>query len=83
MRTRKPSSIADGLVRVELIWESVVGPLRENTRVGRYREGVLEVIVDSAALKQDLSFAVSDLVADLESAGLQGVHEVRFKVGRV
>lgn len=83
VKIRKVERIAEGLVRVEIIWESVVGSLAESTRVVRFRQGILEVMVDSPVLQQDLSFAKSDLTADLEAAGLEGVHEIRFKVGRV
>lgn len=75
--------VPEELIRVEVIWGSVVGPLSESTRVVRFRQGILEVLVDSPVLQQDLVFTKAELAADLEAAGLEGIHEVRFKVGRV
>ena len=61
-------------------WRAVVGErIAQNTRVGRLRDGVLQIKVSSSAWCSELSFLKADLLARLTRAGRE-VQDLRFQV---
>lgn len=61
-------------------WRAVVGErIAQNTRVGRLRDGVLQIKVSSSAWCSELSFLKADLLARLTRAGRE-VKDLRFQV---
>lgn len=69
----------------ETVWNEAVGTrLASHTRVGQIKRGVLEVIVRSSAVLQELTFAKSSLIKRLQSAEIsEKVRDVKFKVGPI
>jgi hypothetical protein len=58
--------------------------LAKHTRAGGMRRGVLEVIVRSSAVLQELSFEKRRLVARLaQLLPLRRIRDVRFRVGEI
>ena len=70
--------------QVREIWKQVVGEeISKLTHPQRYREGVLIVGVQAAPLASELqAFGERALVGRLAEMGLEGVHSIRFQVGR-
>ena len=73
----------ENLGRLQQIWKSVVGAeLASLTHVLRYRGGVMTVAVSSGPLKSELDgFARAGLLQELALRGLQGIHNLKFRVG--
>ncbi len=73
----------ENLERLQQIWRSVVGPeLAGLTHVLRYRGGVMTVSVSSGPLKSELDgFARPGLLQELTARGLEGIHDLKFRVG--
>jgi predicted nucleic acid-binding Zn ribbon protein len=72
-----------GRLQWEQAWESVSGPAAQHTRVGAYRRGVLEILVDNAVLLQELvHFQKRSLLEQLRGR-LPGLplHDLRFRAG--
>ena len=67
----------------EQAWREAAGPLlAAQSRPGRVRRGVLEVVVSSSALVQELSFQKQHLLASLQQRlPEQGIRNIRFRVG--
>lgn len=63
-------------------WQEVAGALAEHSRAGRVRRGVLEVVVSSSIVMQELGFQKTQLIKKL-AARLPDhkIRDVRFKVG--
>jgi predicted nucleic acid-binding Zn ribbon protein len=70
--------------RVEA-WNAAVGaPICSHTRVGNLRRGVLEVIVDSSAVLQELTFRKLELIGKLATASPdQHIGDLRFRIGTI
>ena len=68
--------------RVEA-WNAAVGsPICLHTRVGNIRRGVFEVVVDSSAVLQELTFRKKELVQKLAAAlPDQQIGDLRFRIG--
>ena len=67
----------------EAAWRAAVGDkLAAHTRPGNIRRGVLEVLVASSAIVQELSFLKAKVVKQLaQLAPDQKIRDVRFRVG--
>ena len=71
-------------IRLEEAWSAVVGaPGTEHTRVGLLRRGVLEIVVDSAVLLQELAHFQKRSLLEKLRARLPGVtiNDLRFRTG--
>ena len=66
-------------------WRAAVGEqLAGHTRPGNVRRGVLEVLVTSSAVVQELSFLKAKVVKQLaQLAPDQRIRDVRFRVGPI
>ncbi len=87
LRELKPTVQGDppqSLERLHQIWTAAVGEeLARLCHVIRYRGGVMTVEVNSAPLISELGgFARESLIEELAARGMEGVHDLRFKVGR-
>lgn len=69
----------------EAAWREAVGPfIAERSRVGSSRRGVLEVIVVSSMLVQEIGFKKRDLVAELRRLlPDEGINDLRVRVGQI
>jgi predicted nucleic acid-binding Zn ribbon protein len=69
----------------EAAWQRVAGEaIAAQTRVGSLRRGVLEIVVASSPLLQELTFRKAALCAALAAAlPEQRIEALRFRVGRV
>lgn len=73
-----------GRLRLEEAWEAAVGPqAAPHTRIGGMRRGVLEVLVDNAALMQELAgFRKRKLLEALRGRLPEvPLNDLRFKAG--
>lgn len=69
----------------EAAWREAVGPwLADQTRLGAFRGGKLEVMAAHSALLQELGFIKAEIIAKL-NAHLPGapVVDLRFRVGKL
>ncbi len=96
---RKPKQAADllsnlmarkGYAQVEsqtaLIqaWNEIIEPtLRTKTQVARVKSGVLEIVVSSAAINQQLTFQKANLLKQIQQRWSEKIKDLRFKVGVV
>ena len=65
-------------------WEKIAQPLKDFTRTGVVRRGVLEIIVTSPAITQQLEFQKKQLLAELNRQLPQNkISEIRFRIGNV
>jgi len=66
-------------------WRQVAGPVASRyTRVACFRRGVLEVVVASSTVLQELSFRRQELIAGLAAAVPEAVlRDVRFRLGAI
>ncbi len=71
--------------RLQEDWAQVVGDqLARHSRVVRVSRGVLEVVVSSSALLQELSFRRAEILALLQKRWPQtGLRDVRFRLGSI
>jgi predicted nucleic acid-binding Zn ribbon protein len=70
--------------QTEDVWREVAGPLAEQSRVGSARRGVLEVIVASSLLAQEIGFQKAALVQALRARlPDEGIKDLRVRVGRL
>lgn len=100
MTSRPPQPIGDllgelmarrGFARVqaatacENAWRDAAGPLlASQSRVGSARRGVLEVIVASSLLAQEVGFQKAALLAQLKQRlPDEGIRDLRVRVGRI
>jgi predicted nucleic acid-binding Zn ribbon protein len=99
-RIRQPKKMADvlsnlmskrGYARVLSIgslddaWQAAIGArFAGDTRPGNVKRGVLEVLVASSAVLQELTFQKKQLLAKLQTAAPdQKIKDLRFKVGAI
>lgn len=69
---------------LQQVWEKIAMPLKDYTRTGSVRRGVLEVIVTSSAITQQLEFQKKQLLAELNRQLPQNkIREIRFRIGNV
>jgi predicted nucleic acid-binding Zn ribbon protein len=71
-----------GRAELERVWKEIAGErVREHTRLGSIRRGILEVAVDSHALLADLEgFEKHDLLEKLqEKLGPQTIKGIKFR----
>ena len=66
-------------------WQKAAGDrLSQASRVGRFRGGILEIIVSNSSVLQELTFQkkqlIDKLAAELEGVSLKGL---RFRVGMI
>jgi predicted nucleic acid-binding Zn ribbon protein len=66
-------------------WEAAAGAeFARRTRAGQVRRGVLEVMVSSSTVLQELSFRKKELIRRLgELAPAHQIRDLRFRVGEV
>ena len=66
-------------------WQKTIGPrFAGDTRPGNIKRGVLEVLVASSAVLQELTFQKKQLLTKLQSAAAdQKITDLRFKVGAI
>ncbi len=88
MRGLRPVAAADPgarLADLNRLWTQVVGAeVARGTRVSRCRGGVMTVEVATSPLLAELrGIGRESLLESLEAAGLDGIHEVRFRAGTV
>lgn len=70
--------------QTEAAWREVAGALAEQSRVGASRRGVLEVVVGSSLLAQEIGFQKSALLAALKTRlPDEGIRDLRVRVGRL
>lgn len=70
--------------QAEVAWRDVAGALADQSRVGVSRRGVLEVVVASSILAQEIGFQKSALVAALQARlPDEGIRDLRVRVGRL
>lgn len=80
-----------GLARIraasacEAVWSEVAGPmLAEQSRVGTSRGGVLEVVVASSMLAQEVAFQKASLLTELRRRlPDELIKDLRIRVGRI
>jgi predicted nucleic acid-binding Zn ribbon protein len=66
------------------IWAQIVGDFKIYSRTGPIRRGVLEVIVASPAVTQQLEFQKKQLLAKLNAQLPQNkIIDIRFRIGNV
>ncbi len=66
------------------VWERIAQPLKDFTRTGVVRRGVLEIFVVSPAITQQLEFQKKQLLAELNRQLPQNkIREIRFRIGNV
>jgi predicted nucleic acid-binding Zn ribbon protein len=66
------------------IWRELAGPLRDVSRPGRLKRGVLEVVVGHSAAVQELTFQKRQLLAQLQRRMPdQKIRDLRFVVGTI
>jgi predicted nucleic acid-binding Zn ribbon protein len=69
---------------IQEVWEKIATPLKDFTRTGAVRRGVLEIIVTSPAITQQLEFQKKQLLAELNRQLPQNkISEIRFRIGNV
>jgi predicted nucleic acid-binding Zn ribbon protein len=71
-------------VRLEEAWSEVIGPLgASHTRVGDLRRGVLEIMVDSSVLLQELAHYQKRRLLEQMRSRLSNttINDLRFRVG--
>jgi len=70
---------------LEEAWRKVAGPaFTSNTRIGRLRGGVLEILVGSSPVLQELTFQKTELLHRLRQfLPDQPIHDLRFRLGRI
>lgn len=66
-------------------WKAIVDPKwQSRTKVGIIRNGILEIVVSSSAINQQLEFQKSKLLSEMQSRLPQNkLKDLRFKVGKV
>ena len=65
-------------------WEKAAHTMKDYTRTGAVRRGVLEVIVVSSAVTQQLEFQKKQLLAELNRQLPQNkISDIRFRIGNV
>jgi predicted nucleic acid-binding Zn ribbon protein len=71
--------------QLEAAWsEAVPLQLRENSRAGLVRGGVLQVVVSHSAIAQELGFHKRDIVSCLQRLlPSEGITDIRCRVGAV
>lgn len=69
-------------VRLEQTWAEVAGPaVAAGTRLGSLRRGVLEILVGSAAMLQELAhFQKRRLLAELKARVPTPISDLRFRI---
>jgi len=70
---------------LEEAWREAAGPgFTSATQVGRLRRGVLEILVASSPLLQELTFQKADLLQRLRQLlPDQPIHDLRFRLARI
>ncbi|MCS7305565.1 MAG: DUF721 domain-containing protein [Thermoguttaceae bacterium] len=70
---------------LEEAWCRAVGPdLASVTRIGRLRRGVLEILVGSSPVLQELTFGKAELLSRLRQLlPDEPIHDLRFRLGRI
>lgn len=70
---------------LELTWNEIVGPKwQSETKVGTIRQGVLEIMVSSSVVNQQLGFKKKQLLAELQTRlPKNNLKNLRFKLGNV
>ena len=70
---------------LQLAWQGIIGPeLAGRTQATIIRRGALEVIVDSSPAMQQLAFAKSTLLKQIQhELPHAGIRALRFKVGNI
>jgi predicted nucleic acid-binding Zn ribbon protein len=64
------------------VWQQASGALSVHSRVGQLRRGVMEIIVDSSLVKQELMFEKRRLLQQvMERLPHQKIRDLRFTVG--
>ena len=65
-------------------WQEASGALSEQSRPGNLRRGVLEIMVNSSVVMQELAFQKRKLLQQLsERLPHQKIRDLRFTVGRI
>ncbi len=99
-RIRQPKKVADvlsnlmskrGYARVlatgslDDAWQKIIGPrFAGDTRPGNIKRGVLEVLVASSSVLQELTFQKKQILTKLKTeAPDQKITDLRFKVGAI
>ena len=84
LMARKGYSQVDSQQELVSAWNEIIGQtLRDKTQIAQVRGGVLEIIVTSSAVHQQLVFKKSDLLKKLQTRWSQKIKDLRFKVGPV
>ena len=66
------------------VWERIATPLKDFTKTGTVRRGVLEIFVTSPAITQQLEFQKKQLLAELNRQLPQNkISEIRFRIVNV
>jgi predicted nucleic acid-binding Zn ribbon protein len=66
-------------------WQAAIGSrFAGDTRCGNVKRGVLEVLVSSSAVLQELTFSKKQILSKLQSSSPeQNIKDVKFKVGAI
>lgn len=69
---------------MEQAWHAAAGKMAEQSKAGRVRRGVLEVVVANSTLLHELTFRKRELVVALaRELPDQQLKDVRFRLGRI
>ncbi len=70
---------------LQTVWQEIAGPqMAGRTQATVIRRGALEVIVDSSPAMQQLAFAKSELLKQIQDQlPHAGIRSIRFRVGNV
>ena len=81
---RKGYSQLDSQQELVSAWDQIIGQsLRSKTQIAQVRGGVLEIIVSSSAVHQQLVFQKTELLKKLQARWSEKIKDLRFKVGPV
>lgn len=84
LMARKGYSQLDSQQELVAAWNEIIGPtLRDKTQIAQVRGGILEIIVSSSAVHQQLVFTKAELLKKLQARWSQKIKDIRFKVGSV
>lgn len=85
LMARRGFARVKGHAQCEQAWREAVGPfIAERSRIGASRRGVLEVVVASSMLVQEIGFQKTSVIAALRRlAPDEGINDLRVRVGRI
>lgn len=85
LMARKGYNQTETANELEITWNEIVGSKwKSQTKVGTIRQGVLEVLVSSSVVNQQLGFKKKQLLSELQTRlPKNNLKDLRFKLGNV